>query len=46
VSGPEAATHGRVAGVDDDGALLLEGPDGARVRVLSGEVTLREEGGG
>jgi BirA family biotin operon repressor/biotin-[acetyl-CoA-carboxylase] ligase len=46
VSGPEAATHGRVAGVDDDGALLLEGPDGARVRVLSGEVTLREEGAG
>lgn len=44
VRGPEAATHGRVAGVDNDGALLLEGPAGARVRVLAGEVTLREEG--
>ena len=46
VSGPDAATHGRVVGVDDDGALLLTRDDGGTQRVLAGEVTLRDGGRG
>jgi BirA family biotin operon repressor/biotin-[acetyl-CoA-carboxylase] ligase len=42
VSGPEAAAQGRVVGVDDEGALRLEGADGTALRVLAGEVTLRD----
>jgi BirA family biotin operon repressor/biotin-[acetyl-CoA-carboxylase] ligase len=45
VSGPDAAAQGRVVGIDDDGALRLERADGAMLRVLSGEVTLRDGGG-
>lgn len=45
VSGPEAAAQGRVVGVDDEGALRLERADGATLRVLAGEVTLRDGGG-
>jgi BirA family biotin operon repressor/biotin-[acetyl-CoA-carboxylase] ligase len=41
VSGPDATVEGRVVGVDDEGALLVERDGGARVRVVAGEVTLR-----
>jgi BirA family biotin operon repressor/biotin-[acetyl-CoA-carboxylase] ligase len=37
-------TTGRVAGVDDDGALRLEAEDGAVLRVVAGDVTLVKEG--
>ena len=33
--------EGRAEGVDEDGALLLRKPDGALLRVLSGDVSLR-----
>jgi BirA family biotin operon repressor/biotin-[acetyl-CoA-carboxylase] ligase len=46
VSGPDAVVQGRVLGVDDEGALRLEQPGGAVLRVLAGEVTLRDEGRG
>jgi BirA family biotin operon repressor/biotin-[acetyl-CoA-carboxylase] ligase len=46
VSGPDAAAHGRVVGVDDDGALLLARDGGGTQRVLAGEVTLRDGGRG
>lgn len=32
---------GVACGIDDDGALLLEGPDGARRALVAGEVSLR-----
>lgn len=41
VIGPSPGFAGRVRGVDDDGALLLDAPDGAPRRVIAGEVTLR-----
>jgi BirA family biotin operon repressor/biotin-[acetyl-CoA-carboxylase] ligase len=31
--------HGRLVGVDEDGALVLDAPGGGRIRLLSGEVT-------
>lgn len=45
VSGPDGAVGGRVCGVDDDGALLLEAGAGGTMRVRAGEVTLRDGGG-
>ena len=39
VASPEGELHGRVLGLDDDGALRLETPVGLR-RVVAGEVTL------
>jgi BirA family biotin operon repressor/biotin-[acetyl-CoA-carboxylase] ligase len=33
---------GRVLGLDDDGALRLAGPSGAVVRIIAGEVTVRD----
>jgi BirA family biotin operon repressor/biotin-[acetyl-CoA-carboxylase] ligase len=42
VVGPEGETAGRVLGLDDDGALRLEGPDGRVLRILAGEVTVRD----
>lgn len=41
MTGLHGDVHGRVLGVDADGALLLETPGGVR-RMLSGEVSLRE----
>lgn len=35
---PDRPMEGTVAGIDDDGVLLLEGPDGSVRRILSGEV--------
>jgi len=40
ILGEAEALAGICAGVDDDGALLLQTPGGLR-RVLSGEVSLR-----
>jgi len=40
VSGPDTTVEGRVVGVDDEGALVLERDGGGRVRVVAGEVTL------
>lgn len=37
-------TEGRVAGVDDDGALRLETIDGSSIRVVAGDVTLVKGG--
>lgn len=37
-------TDGLVSGVDDDGALRLETPDGASIRVVAGDVTLVKGG--
>ena len=45
VDGPCGRMHGRAAGVDTDGALLLE-VDGRRRRVLSAEVSVRPAGDG
>ena len=45
VSGLDAAVQGRVVGVSDEGALELEGAEGGTLRVLAGEVTLRDGGG-
>jgi BirA family biotin operon repressor/biotin-[acetyl-CoA-carboxylase] ligase len=42
VTTPEGRYAGRAVGVDEDGALLLRLPDGAAVRILAGDVTLRE----
>ncbi len=39
VTAPEGEVAGRVLGVDDDGALRLEGP-GGELRVVAGEVTV------
>ena len=41
VVGPGGETTGRVLGLDDDGALRLRAGDGAVVRVVAGEVTVR-----
>ncbi len=41
VAGPEGEIAGRVLGVDDDGALRLVEAGGRVVRVVAGEVTLR-----
>lgn len=41
VTAPEGRYTGRAVGVDEDGALLLSLPDGATVRILAGDVTLR-----
>lgn len=38
VEGPEGRREGRVLGVDDEGALLLEAPGGAVVRLAFGEI--------
>lgn len=35
---PEATVAGRAVDVDDDGALVLEGPDGHRARITAGDV--------
>jgi BirA family biotin operon repressor/biotin-[acetyl-CoA-carboxylase] ligase len=43
VSGAGEVLHGVATGVDVDGALLVETPDGAVQRVVAGDVTLREE---
>jgi BirA family transcriptional regulator, biotin operon repressor / biotin---[acetyl-CoA-carboxylase] ligase len=45
VQGPAGPTAGRVAGVDEEGALLLTQPDGRTVRVPFGEIVepLRED---
>jgi BirA family biotin operon repressor/biotin-[acetyl-CoA-carboxylase] ligase len=40
VSGPDTTVEGRVVGVDDEGALLLERDGGGTARVVAGEVTL------
>ncbi len=37
------ALEGRVAGIDRDGALLLVQGDGARIRVVAGDVSLAKE---
>jgi len=42
VAGPEGDVGGRVLGVDSDGALRLARPDGGVVRVVAGEVTVRD----
>jgi len=46
VAGPDGETAGRVLGLDGDGALRLEGPDGRVVRIVAGEVTVRDGYGG
>jgi len=38
-----AGTTGTAEGIDTDGALLLRLPDGSRVRILAGDVTLARE---
>ncbi|HEX9428553.1 MAG TPA: biotin--[acetyl-CoA-carboxylase] ligase, partial [Candidatus Polarisedimenticolia bacterium] len=38
VDGPGGASEGRVRGVDEEGALLLEGADGVSLRVPFGEI--------
>jgi BirA family biotin operon repressor/biotin-[acetyl-CoA-carboxylase] ligase len=43
LDGSESA--GRVAGVADDGALLLDADDGSTLRVVAGDVTLVKEAG-
>jgi BirA family biotin operon repressor/biotin-[acetyl-CoA-carboxylase] ligase len=42
VAGPDGEVAGRVLGLDDDGALRLARPDGSVVRVIAGEVTVRD----
>lgn len=37
--------EGTVQGIDEDGALLLERPDGQTVRILAGDVSLRQADG-
>jgi BirA family biotin operon repressor/biotin-[acetyl-CoA-carboxylase] ligase len=41
VLGPGGESSGRVLGLDDDGALRLRAGDGAVLRVVAGEVTVR-----
>ena len=41
VSGSDTTVEGRVVGVDDEGALVLERDCGGTTRVVAGEVTLR-----
>lgn len=40
VAAPGESFSGRCAGIDDDGALLLDAADGTRRRVLAGDVTI------
>ena len=42
VASPEGETSGRVLGLDDDGALRLGQPGGDVVRIVAGEVTVRD----
>jgi len=46
VGAPEGERVGRVAGLDVDGALRLTQPDGCTVRVVAGDVTIRDGYGG
>ena len=46
VGSPEGTVAGRVLGLDADGALRLRRADGGVVRVVAGEVTLRDGHGG
>jgi BirA family biotin operon repressor/biotin-[acetyl-CoA-carboxylase] ligase len=43
VSGAGEVLRGVAMGVDVDGALLVETPEGAVQRVVAGDVTLRKE---
>lgn len=45
VSAPGGLVAGRVRGLGDDGALVVEEPGGALHRVVAGEVTLRHDVG-
>ncbi len=42
VASPEGEVAGRVLGLDDDGALRLAGAGGAIIRIVAGEVTVRD----
>ncbi|HYR96890.1 MAG TPA: biotin--[acetyl-CoA-carboxylase] ligase [Candidatus Binatus sp.] len=42
VASPEGELAGRVLGLDDDGALRLDRPGGGIVRIVAGEVTVRD----
>jgi BirA family transcriptional regulator, biotin operon repressor / biotin---[acetyl-CoA-carboxylase] ligase len=42
VASPEGEVSGRALGLDDDGALRLRRPDGRVVRIIAGEVTVRD----
>jgi BirA family transcriptional regulator, biotin operon repressor / biotin---[acetyl-CoA-carboxylase] ligase len=42
VATPDGDTTGRVVGLDADGALEVERPDGSIARIVAGEVTLRD----
>jgi BirA family biotin operon repressor/biotin-[acetyl-CoA-carboxylase] ligase len=42
VAAPDGETTGRVLGLDADGALCLRRADGVTVRIVAGEVTLRD----
>jgi BirA family biotin operon repressor/biotin-[acetyl-CoA-carboxylase] ligase len=46
VVSPDGEVGGRVLGLEDDGALRLAGADGRVVRVVAGEVTVRDGYGG
>jgi len=43
VEGAGETREGRVLGIDEDGALRLEGRQGQIVRALAGDVTLKKE---
>jgi BirA family biotin operon repressor/biotin-[acetyl-CoA-carboxylase] ligase len=43
VSGTGVRLKGRAVDVDEDGALIVETPDGSRTRVEAGDVTLRRD---
>ena len=42
---PDESFEGRAEGIDGDGRLLVSGEDGSVRAVLSGEVSVRGEGG-
>ena len=42
VATPDGDQRGRVLGLDPDGALRLEAADRSIVRIVAGEVTIRE----
>jgi len=46
VAAPEGEITGRAVGLDADGALRLEGPGGRAIRVVAGDVTIRDGYGG